>query len=485
MVAVCPDKVLAAQATARHGGLVAATAVIFLNGMGFGGCLGYSGLVLSHHTNPTSPLLTLSEDNATWFNSVTPAGMMLGVLASIPASEQLGRKRLFLLGNAIILLSFLALHLAPSFPVLLVARMVQCSGFGLGAMTTGVYLSEIAIVQLRGPLIGLSQTSFCLGLLLYTAISSVLPIQLLGLVLAGHSLLVFMLALALPASPQWLVRHGREEEALASLRRLRGRDYPGLIVEMEEIKQCVEERGALAQASFCQALAARSFNAPLATFAVVFFLLGICGNDTMIFYGPTVFSSLDTGLPRALLPVLPWIGFSVGYALSSPLMARLGRFEQLSPNTPFQDESCDPIGRLLVHHVPVNVLPWLCPAAAGARAQAPLAPAGRPGRLPAGRHHGLRARGGRHPLHHGGGGLHPGAQDPRLLHGPGGQVRIVITTQVLFHFQECYGVPPCQGHSVCDLQAGPPHPVPVPRSRLCSGIALRLVPGPGDQGEDS
>ena len=65
-------------------------------------------------------------------------------------------------------------------------------------------------------------TSFCFGLLCYTAISSLLPISLLSLVLALHCLVVFLLILLLPDSPQWLVRQGRDDDARASLKRLRG-----------------------------------------------------------------------------------------------------------------------------------------------------------------------------------------------------------------------------------------------------------------------
>ena len=66
-------------------------------------------------------------------------------------------------------------------------------------------------------------TSFCFGLLCYTAITPLVPISLLSITLALHCLVVFLLILILlPDSPQWLVRQGREEDARASLKKLRG-----------------------------------------------------------------------------------------------------------------------------------------------------------------------------------------------------------------------------------------------------------------------
>ena len=71
--------------------------------------------------------------------------------------------------------------------------------------------------------------------------------------------------------------------------------YPGVEVELQEIKQCVKEGDSLLASkkiSFWQAIQERTFRIPMATFATIFLLLGICGNDTMVFYGPTIFSQV-------------------------------------------------------------------------------------------------------------------------------------------------------------------------------------------------
>ena len=66
-------------------------------------------------------------------------------------------------------------------------------------------------------------------------------------------------------------------------------------MELEEIKQCVKEVDSLAnkKISFWQAIRERTFRIPLATFAIIFLLLGICGNDTMVFYGPTIAAQVE------------------------------------------------------------------------------------------------------------------------------------------------------------------------------------------------
>ena len=275
--------------------------------------------------------MRLDLDEGSWFVSVSPVAMVFGVLLSIPASEKLGRKRIFLVSNFISISGYLLLYFAPSFLFLMIGRAVQCTGMGLGAMTTGVFLNEISTVRLRGPVSGCNMTSNVIGMLCYTALCIVLPIQWLSLTLAANSLLAFLLLLLLPESPQWLLRHDRVDEAKESLKRLRGKNYPGLEVEVEEIKQCINARESLAKTSFFEAICTRTFSLPMLIFTIVFVCVALCGNDTMMFYGPTIFAEINIGISSTQLATLPWLGFSIGYAASSPLMARynlyLARYE--------------------------------------------------------------------------------------------------------------------------------------------------------------
>ena len=340
MVVVDPHEVVEVQTTARSLNLLPAVAIAFLNGMGIGSNLAYAGLVLPHHTsvfeisqntfgsNATvmeseSSLLPLSPSEASWFVSLTPVAVSLGILLSIPASEYLGRKRMYLLSNSLSCLGYLAIHLAPNFNVLLLSRLAQCGSMGFSMIITGVYLNEISTVKLRGPISGINMTSNVVGILFYTVLCIFLPIQWLSLALASHCLLVALLSLLLPFSPQWLARQGREVEARTSLARLRGATYQGIQLEMDEIKQCIKKQETTAKASLKNALQTRSFLQPMATLSVIFICVGSCGNDTILYYGPTIFSQLSLdSLPSDQLAALPWVGFTLGYGLSSPLMAR-------------------------------------------------------------------------------------------------------------------------------------------------------------------
>ena len=317
-----PEDVLAAQAASSSSNLILYTAIMILHGMTIDGGLGYTGLALPYHLQSSSHLLQLSEDEGSWYVLVTPLAQSLGVLVSISLSYCVGRKKIFILSYSF--LGYIIIFATSSFWTLMAARVVQCFTTSLGEMIAVVFLSEISTVRLRGSIAGIYQLSVCFGILFYTALCMVLPIQFLSLALAGHSLVVALLVLLLlPDSPQWLVRHGRVEEARTSLQLLRGGVfrgsgyYRGLELEMEEFSQSSEEDRPLTKALFT-----RSFSIPMGICTFLFMALACCGNDTLIYYGPTIFSQIDIGLSSGLLATLPHIGFTSGYVISSPLMAR-------------------------------------------------------------------------------------------------------------------------------------------------------------------
>ena len=74
---VTPEEILKAQESASRIRLGICVGVVFLHGMQLGASVGYGGLVLPHHLQPApaSGLLHLDQDQASWFNSVTPAGI--------------------------------------------------------------------------------------------------------------------------------------------------------------------------------------------------------------------------------------------------------------------------------------------------------------------------------------------------------------------------------------------------------------------------
>ena len=164
----------------------------------------------------------------------------------------------------------------------------------MGTTTAIVFINEISTIKTRGPFVGACLTMMVVAPLGYTALCIVLPIQWLSLVLVGNHALVFLLQLLLPNSPQWLVRHSREEEARESLKKLRGAKYEGVNIEVEEMKQIIKARASLSQTSTWNALKDRTFKMPLASLSCVFICEACAGQETFLYFGPTIFSQVNS-----------------------------------------------------------------------------------------------------------------------------------------------------------------------------------------------
>ena len=129
------------------------------------------------------------------------------------------------------------------------------------------------------------------------------PTKFLSVAFAAHYLLVCALLVFLPESPQWQVRstgfatffrfkvrHQRIEGARASLRRLRGADYPGVELELQEIQKCCEQETSQVKNSVFEEIKSRTFVLLMAIFTLIFALLGCTGNETIFFLGPAITS---------------------------------------------------------------------------------------------------------------------------------------------------------------------------------------------------
>ena len=92
------------------------------------------------------------------------------------------------------------------------------------------------------------------------------------------------------------------------MKTLRGNGYPGIDMEINEIKNCVKD--SVDESSVCNAVTRRTFTMPLLVSTVIFMVLGTCGKDTFLLYGPTIFTQLQVGIPTTVLSTLPWIGFA-------------------------------------------------------------------------------------------------------------------------------------------------------------------------------
>ncbi|XVF88525.1 hypothetical protein PTKIN_Ptkin19aG0057300 [Pterospermum kingtungense] len=145
---------------------------------------------------------------------------LIGSLASGKTSDYIGRRYTIALAAATFLVGALLMGFAPSFPLLLVGRIVTGIGAGFSLMISPVYTAEISPAMKRGFLTSLPEVFIVSGILLGYIVNyslSGLPQNInwrlmLGLAAIPAVAIGFGVT-AMPESPRWLVMKGRTDEA--------------------------------------------------------------------------------------------------------------------------------------------------------------------------------------------------------------------------------------------------------------------------------
>lgn len=262
---------------------------------------GFDNGSISGSTGDLTERFSLSPAALGWVTSSLIVGCIVGVLIAGRLSDAIGRRRV-LLGTALVfLIGTLGEAFAPSSGMLVAARIFV--GIGIGTETTiaPLYIAEVAPARLRGRLVSFNQFFNTIGNLVIFTISAIIAnttshafnvdsgwrvIFATGLVPA----VAFVLLLRfIPESPRWLVRHGRDEQALAVLARILPGGDPA--AALEEVRQTVtQESGSgfreLWRPGLRKALAV-GFGAAL--------FQQITGINAIFYYAPDIFRSAGFG----------------------------------------------------------------------------------------------------------------------------------------------------------------------------------------------
>merc|ERR1712179_498022 len=130
-------------------------------------------------------------------------------------------------------------------------------------------------------------------------------------------------------SPHYLVRKGRLEEAREVYRKLRGTQYKGVELEVQEVQTLSKARKADSGVGVLNRWKERTFLQPLAIVMVLTFFISINSVDCpLTFYGPTIFSEFGFTIPSGLVACLIPTGQLLGYLFAPILMTIISKRTQ-------------------------------------------------------------------------------------------------------------------------------------------------------------
>ena len=278
---------------------------------------GFDAIVISGTIGPVKEQFGLSSVLEGLFVSSGLFGAVLGSAAAGWLSDRFGRSRNLILAAALMLASAAGSALAPDMTWLILARWVGGLGVGISAMVCPLYISEVSPAHLRGGLVTVFQLAITLGILVALLSNAALfdAAATLGAGSGGlgerflaeetwramfavellPGILFLLMAFALPESPRWLMKTGRDGESLAVLERIFADGAQG---EADAIREAIaaEER----EGSHLFELLRPEFRRPLFVAVMLAVFAQFSGINVVFYYGPSVLEGAGFGAGEAL-----------------------------------------------------------------------------------------------------------------------------------------------------------------------------------------
>jgi len=254
-----------------------------------GGLLfGFDTAIVAGATRYLKDQFALTSLQEGWAVSVVLIGCMFGAGLSGSISDRTGRKRFMLVSAVLFFISALGCAFPQNIFQFVIFRFIGGLGIGSASILAPLYIAEVSPAGIRGALVSVNQMAIVTGILLAYfvnwAFAGVGPSNWRWMFGMGAlpSVGFFLLLLRVPESPRWLVKQGREEEALGVLSRVN--DAAAAAAEVKSIKETLLlEKGSLAE------LFRPGFRRAIFIAVVLAILQQITGINAILYYAPRIF----------------------------------------------------------------------------------------------------------------------------------------------------------------------------------------------------
>ena len=269
--------------------------------------------------------------------SSIPVGCFLGAITTSVIGEAIGRRKSTATGVIIMILGSILQATAYTRAHIIVARIVSGCGMGFINSTVPVFQSEFSPKASRGLYVCMQLSTLNFGTDLvywidyaFSTHSASYAWRIPVILQCAFLFPMLFLIAVLPESPRWLAAHGRPEESLSVLRRLRGHSLDDATIRTlhADIVRAVEEEKALNAGSWRTILKADRIHSRrrlLISCAIQAFQQ-TGGINAIIYYSSTLFKNVgfSTHL-SALMSGFLQLWFFVASFIPWLLIDRIGR----------------------------------------------------------------------------------------------------------------------------------------------------------------
>ncbi len=282
--------------------------------------MGFDASVISGVNKFIEIEFNLTKLELGWAVSSLTLTATLAMMVAGPLSDRIGRKRVLTFAAMLYFISAVGSALAPSFIVLVIARMIGGLGVGASLIIAPMYIAEIAPPDMRGRMVSFNQLNIVLGisvafftnyLILQLGQSDVSWAQtlkfdeynwrwMLGLE-ALPAILYFFALFIVPQSPRWLAMKGRFDEALQVMRKAADEEEAKRVIQSvkDSMESDTEEEKLPIRELFKPAL-----RLVLTIGVVIGVLQQITGINSVFFYAPMIFEQSGIGTDASFVQAI-------------------------------------------------------------------------------------------------------------------------------------------------------------------------------------
>lgn len=254
--------------------------------------------------------------------SMLAVGALVGGLLCEPANKMLGRRLSLVLFGIPFALGWLLISLATGITMLIFGRLLTGLCCGLVSGTAPTYVVEIAPPQIRGLLGTCFQVMVVIGILLAAVLGTVVSWKALAGISIIASVVMSLMMIFMPETPQWLLSKSRNEDAEASLKRLR---ISAINSELTMLTQSAQSQLQSGNQYSMSMLKSREFYKPFALALALMFFQQFSGINAVLFYQSDIFKKAAPKSDAAMSTIYVCIAQVIATIAGSALVDSLGR----------------------------------------------------------------------------------------------------------------------------------------------------------------